>query len=266
MIENEPLRSWKDLQNRVCQILRECGVEAQVERRVRTARGIVVVDVWAYDNWTSPAQTYLIECKYWRRPVPKSVIHSLRTVVEDCGANWGAVVSRVGFQAGAIEAAKYSNIRLLSWAEFQELFVERWYRNHFIPALQRETWPLTEYVEPINTRVLRKADCLPESQRRKFILLRQQHADLEELCLVLRSAHWLSSLVSNSSPNEKGSISATYLPTLPLRARLGVQFPQSLRIPDELLDQTSFRGLLENLIKYASQAIAEFDELFGGRV
>jgi hypothetical protein len=59
----------------------------------------------------TPSQVYAIECKNWRKKVPRSVVHGFRTVVGDSGANWGAIVSLHGFQSGAYEAARYSNVR-----------------------------------------------------------------------------------------------------------------------------------------------------------
>ncbi|MEA2557979.1 MAG: restriction system protein [Actinomycetota bacterium] len=38
-----------------------------------------------------------------------------------------------GFQAGAIEAAAYSNVRLLTWIEFQAMFALRWTNHYMVP-------------------------------------------------------------------------------------------------------------------------------------
>ena len=109
MIEYRPPVTWKELQKLVAQILRESGVETAVERTIETARGEVEIDVWAHDDSAAPPQTYLIECKHWRKAVPKTIVHAFRTVVGDSGANWGAIVSSAGYQRGAVEAARYSN-------------------------------------------------------------------------------------------------------------------------------------------------------------
>src|SRR5262245_55883421 len=134
VIEERPPSSWRELQENVATILREAGVTAEVEKTISTARGKVSIDVWAHDSGATPTQTYLMEGKRWRLRVPKSEVHAFRAVVGDSGANWGAIVSTTGFQRGAFDAARYSNVRLLSWEQFQELFAARWYARHFLPA------------------------------------------------------------------------------------------------------------------------------------
>ena len=44
----------------------------------------------------------------------------------EVGANRGFLVSKVGFQSGAIEAADFTNIDLLTWDQFESLFFDRW--------------------------------------------------------------------------------------------------------------------------------------------
>jgi len=126
----EPI-NWQDLQEKVASILRVCGCDSEVECTIETARGKVDVDVHAIDSSTSPKLTYLCECKHWGRAVPKSVVHSFRTVVSDCGAHIGFLISSNGFQSGAYEAAQNSNIRLVNWFEFQEVFIDRWKEGRY---------------------------------------------------------------------------------------------------------------------------------------
>ena len=145
MIDGDEPSSWRDLQERVARILREAGVATAVEKVIKTARGEVSIDVWAHDSSATPAQTYLLECKRWRARVPQTVVHAFRTVVGDSGANWGAIISAAGFQKGARGAAQYSNVRLLSWPEFQTLFAERWFEHHFVRVIAEESDPLVEY-------------------------------------------------------------------------------------------------------------------------
>lgn len=126
MIYSSEPTDWRDLQDKIGSILRICGCESEVERTIKTVRGKVDVDIHAVDLTTSPKLTYLCECKYWSSAVSKSVVHGFRTVVSDYGAHVGFLISRKGFQSGAYEAAKNSNIRLINWFEFQEIFIERW--------------------------------------------------------------------------------------------------------------------------------------------
>lgn len=58
--------------------------------------------------------------------MPKSVVRQFRTVVSEIGANREFIISRAAFQAGAREAAKFTNIDLLSWTEFEGIMFDRW--------------------------------------------------------------------------------------------------------------------------------------------
>jgi hypothetical protein len=59
--------------------------------------------------------------------VPKTVVHAFRTDMDEIGAHVGFIISAKGFQSGALEAARNTNIELLSWDEFQERFFARWF-------------------------------------------------------------------------------------------------------------------------------------------
>lgn len=252
--------SWRDLQNVVARILRETGVITAVEKTIQTARGDVSIDVWVHDPTATPTQTYLIECKRWRSRVPQTIVHAFRAVVGDSGANWGAIISIAGFQKGAIKAAEYSNLRLLSWTEFQALFAERWFSHYFVSEIAKETDPLLEYTEPINSRIFKKADLLSEDLRQEFRRLRVEHQAIGMLCLLYR-AHAASALRLVLGEN-----APTLMPSLPLRKTIGTYLDaEGMPIADEILDASSYRTLLESIIREAKKAIAQFDEVFGER-
>ncbi|GAI12096.1 unnamed protein product, partial [marine sediment metagenome] len=174
---------WKDLQQQVSQILQECGLETDLERSIETARGSVEIDVYAEDKTQTPYVIYLCECKRWTSSVPQTIVHAFRTVVTDYGANFGLLISSRAFQSGAYEAAKNTNMRLLNWIEFQELFVERWINNYMLPRIYREADPLIEYTEPVNSRIFRKADALEKEKQQRFITLREQYQFLAYFAL-----------------------------------------------------------------------------------
>jgi len=260
MIEaNEPV-SWRDLQDCVARILSEAGVVTAVEKVIQTARGEVSIDVWAHDPSATPAQTYLVECKRWRARVPQTIVHGFRTVVGDSGANWGAIISVAGFQKGARVAAEYSNVRLLSWTEFQTLFAERWYSNYFVHAVTEETDPLVEYTEPINSRIFRKADLLSAALRQEFQRLRDVHFAFASICMMFGA-------YANGALRMVHDTKATVpLPSLPLRNTVGTYLKtKKISVADSILDADSYRSLLESICGEAKKAIAQFDEVFGER-
>jgi restriction system protein len=177
LIEDGAPARWQDLASSVARILSECGYDVEVQKQVELARGSVNVDVWA-DDHSRPPNVLAVECKHWATPATQTVVHAFRTVVGDSGANTGLLVSSAGFQAGAVDAAAYSNVRLLTWAEFQELFAERWFRSFMAPTLAEAVDPLHEYTEPINSRIFGKADALPEAERKQFKILRERYFPL----------------------------------------------------------------------------------------
>jgi hypothetical protein len=143
---------WRDLQDKVASILRICGCKSDVECTIETVRGKVDVDVLAIDSTISPNLIYLCECKYWSSAVPKTVVHSFRTVVSDYGAHVGFLISRSGFQSGAYEAAQNSNIRLVNWFEFQDIFLERWKEGRYA-MLQQQFEDIFEFYDYLSAPI-----------------------------------------------------------------------------------------------------------------
>lgn len=125
IFDHEPA-DWRELQDRVAQLFSEIGCDVKVAEQVKLVRGEKEIDVSVRDPQTTPASVYLCECKFWSKPVPQEVIHSFRTVLSDFGAHRGFIISRAGFQAGAKEAVKKTNLDLLTFEEFQSLFFDRW--------------------------------------------------------------------------------------------------------------------------------------------
>jgi hypothetical protein len=108
-IERDP-ESWQDLQALTAKAFMEMGCQPEVEKKVATVRGTAEIDVYVQDPTHTPPLILLCECKHWSKRIPKYVVHAFRTVAADLGANRGYVISKAGFQSGAIEAARNSNI------------------------------------------------------------------------------------------------------------------------------------------------------------
>ncbi|MEN3327849.1 MAG: hypothetical protein V7638_2656 [Acidobacteriota bacterium] len=125
IFDHEPA-DWAELQDRVAQLFSELGCAVKVCETVKLVRGEKEIDVEVRDPQTVPPSVYLCECKFWSTRVPQEVIHSFRTVLSDFGAHRGFIISRSGFQSGAKEAVKNTNLDLLSFEELQSLFFARW--------------------------------------------------------------------------------------------------------------------------------------------
>lgn len=81
---------------------------------VRTTHDI---DVFVKTKFIGQDVKWIVEAKYWSSPISKLHVLGLRTIVDDTGADKGFIISKVGFQSGALEAAKQTNIRLLTYEE-----------------------------------------------------------------------------------------------------------------------------------------------------
>lgn len=113
---------WRNLQEAVATILREAGFAAEVEKAMLHARGSSEIDVYAEHSIQKHIASLACECKHWKTPVPKAVVQTFRTVLADAGIDAGYIVSSAGFQSGAYEAARNTNVRLVTWHEFLDRF------------------------------------------------------------------------------------------------------------------------------------------------
>lgn len=121
MIYKDSPTDWKDLQSRVARLFEDCGYKATIERKINTSRGSIKIDVYVSDNPEIPDETILCECKYWKKHVPKSVIHSFRSVVQDTGANFGYIISMKGYQSGAFNSATFTNLKLSNGIHYKTI-------------------------------------------------------------------------------------------------------------------------------------------------
>lgn len=150
LILSEPV-DWRDLQNKVCLLLSQSGFETEIEKKVSTPRGDVEIDVFAIDPRSIDKITYAVECKNWSAPVNQSVIHAFTTVMNETGSNIGYIVSKAGFQDGAVRYTKHTNIKLFSFLELQNHYYKSWMINYFAPQLEKYVERCNLYVEPCNS-------------------------------------------------------------------------------------------------------------------
>jgi hypothetical protein len=146
IFDREP-DNWSELQDMVGQLFSEMGCEVEVGRKVANVRGTKEIDVYVRDTGVTPAAIYLCECKYWKRAVPQEVAHAFRMVLQDTGAHRGFIISIGGFQKGAFEAVKNTNLDLVTFDDLQDLFFDRWriaMGERFVPAADR-LFPYWDY-------------------------------------------------------------------------------------------------------------------------
>lgn len=165
--------TWTDLQNTIARILREVGFATSSPKKLKLARGSVEVDVFSVDTTTEPNIIYTCEAKYWNKRVSKTVVHAFRSVVSDYGANVGLIISKKGFQRGAEGAAEHSNIRLMTFEEFEKLFLDRWLirQSATTYAVADRFIALTDYLSSP-----KEWDTWPQTIQQAFIRLNRLYA------------------------------------------------------------------------------------------
>ena len=143
VITNNAPDTWEELEELVTAILCECGMAARRQVPLHTPRGTIAIDVYAEETAKGIVQSILCECKYWKRNIPSAVVREFRTVVQDTGAHRGYIISKAGFQTGAVEAATFTNIELMTLSKFQEVYFDKW--------IHKRLWDLEEAIGDFNT-------------------------------------------------------------------------------------------------------------------
>lgn len=119
-------QTWNELEVMVHQAFSEMGYDAHRNHQLETVRGTSAIDVYAIKTSTPIPTLVLCECKYWNKSIPQNVVHGFRTVCADSGAHFGLIISKKGFQSGAGQARKATNVHLMDFEEFQDTFFDDW--------------------------------------------------------------------------------------------------------------------------------------------
>lgn len=160
---NKTPNNWKELENMTTEIFNNAGYHAIPHHTITTVRGKKEIDVYVHPR-KELDPIILCECKFWKKPVNQEVVHSFRTVVQDSGAGLGFIITKSGFQSGAYSAAEFSNVKLVTWEEFLEFFLEDWLNFKRYKLLQKAK-PLRIYTDPLDI----PGDLLDQEQREKYI-------------------------------------------------------------------------------------------------
>lgn len=178
---------WKDLQNKVCMLLCQSGFNAETEKNVTTPRGDVELDVYAVDPNSIDKISYVVECKNWANSVNQSVILSFTTVMNETGCNIGYIVSKKGFQSGAIKYVSFTNIKLFTFEELQEHYYIVWMLKYFSPKVKNIIERLINYTEPFNSKRDKTLNDASDECKQAFIVLQKKYKKLAFLLLMATS-------------------------------------------------------------------------------
>jgi hypothetical protein len=114
------MAEWSNYQERVAHFFRDLGLSAETNVPVRGVRTSHDVDVVLRSKHAGLDVLWLVECKAWKAPIPKEKVFALRTIVDDTGADRGFIMAESGYQSGALEAARLTNVSLTSLADLRE--------------------------------------------------------------------------------------------------------------------------------------------------
>ena len=106
--------NWSEYQKKAADFFSSIGLKTEIEFKVQGVRGVHVIDVYASGTYCGIQFNWVVECKSWKNNIPKEKVMALYSIVQDVGADRGFLLSEVGFQSGALLAARSSNITLTS--------------------------------------------------------------------------------------------------------------------------------------------------------
>jgi hypothetical protein len=113
------VKPWREYEERAAAFFRDLGMKAETNVKVRGARGKHKIDVEVKLERFGIEQTWIVECKQWKRRVSKLHVNGLVNIVNDVGADRGFLLCEVGFQKGAIRQARKTNITLTTLASLR---------------------------------------------------------------------------------------------------------------------------------------------------
>lgn len=138
------MKPWYEFQEILKSYFQLLGCDAQTNVTTQGVRTNHNIDVLVKSKHLGHDLTWIIEAKKWKHRISKLHVLGLRQIVDEIGADKGFIISEKGFQKGALEASKNTNISLLTFEELQK------YSSKII---QNEI--LEKYLERINLLLCR---------------------------------------------------------------------------------------------------------------
>ncbi|RZJ56022.1 MAG: restriction endonuclease [Flavobacterium sp.] len=113
------LKGWYVFQEEIKDLFYKLGCDAKTNVTIEGIRTTHDVDIFVQSKFLGQNLRWILEAKHWSRRVSKIHVMALRQIVEDVGVDKGFIISQKGFQKGAVEAAKKTNILLLTFDELK---------------------------------------------------------------------------------------------------------------------------------------------------
>lgn len=110
---------WKQYQEEVAAFFRSVGFKAEVNHIVEGVRSKHAIDVYVtFDRW-GILHTWIVECKRHARAIAKADVETLKSIASEIGASLAFLLSESGFQSGALDVARKTNVVLSSLEELR---------------------------------------------------------------------------------------------------------------------------------------------------
>jgi restriction system protein len=138
---------WQDYQERVANFFRSIGLDAETNAIIQGVRTKHAVDVLVKSHHIGFDTTWIVECKHWKSKVSKLHVLALREIVNETGADRGILLAESGFQSGATEAARLTNVQLTSLAEVMNTAKHEVNSMRLRDAFDLVMWCKNEYWE-----------------------------------------------------------------------------------------------------------------------
>ena len=131
------MAAWSDYQETCAEFFREVGLTATTNATVQGVRTAHTVDVLVEFSHLGHELSWIVECKLWKSRVSRLHVLGLRTIVEDCGADHGILLSESGFQSGAHEAATKSSVILSNLDSMRQLALDALFQQRLLKMPMR---------------------------------------------------------------------------------------------------------------------------------
>lgn len=122
--KNKMKEPWYEFQEQICTHFKSLGFDAETNKTIEGVRTNHDIDIYVKTKFFGQNVIWIVEAKKWESKVNKLQVLGLRTIINDIGADRGFIISENGFQKGAIEAIKNTNITLNTFEEFKILTTE----------------------------------------------------------------------------------------------------------------------------------------------
>ena len=110
---------WYKFQEEICAYFNSIGTSAETNVRVQGVRTSHDIDVLVKTKYLGEDLVWIIEAKKWKSRINKLQVLGLRSIADDIGVDRAFIISEAGFQSGAYEASKNTNVKLKTYDELK---------------------------------------------------------------------------------------------------------------------------------------------------